>query len=104
MRVAVRLVRLTSGVVGGDEGVRVIGAAISLVVGIRELRSTEVLGVRVVGCVGLAYVFGAAGADVSLGADRVMLGRLGVIGEAIESRGMLGVTRVGVEYVGVDGV
>jgi len=82
-RVIVGLARLVSGVVTTGVEDLVIGDAISF-----EVRST---GIETFAS-GRLIVFGVSVVVRFLGAYAVMLGRLGVIGEAIASRGTLGVT------------
>jgi hypothetical protein len=100
-RATVRVLRLTSEVAGFEEVGCEIGAAISLGVETAEPEET-VVGVRVVGVARLT-VLGAADMAASP-APEDMVGRLGVIGEAMESRGTLGATRVGVEVAGAEKV
>jgi hypothetical protein len=83
VRVIVGLARLVSGVATTGVEDLVIGDAISF-----EVRSTEVE----IFASGRLIVFGVSAVVRFLDADGAMLGRLGVIGEAIASRGTLGVT------------
>ena len=78
-----RVIRLASAPARPEVGDFVIGAAISF-----DVRST---GIETFAS-GRLSVFGVSVVVRFLGADCVTLGRLGVIGDAIESRGTLGVT------------